>query len=237
MVLTVERVSSARFLGVHITEDLSWTRSTSSVGQKAQQCLQFLWKRAKITAPAASIMWSFHRGATENILSRCKLWSLWARTSRLKDSFIQQAVGKLFAYSAVCMHTLWTLTPPLRCFHWYVPQFLWHAQMFVFLSFGLSVSLFLIFLYDVLTVALTNTIPILCTCSTLIVLLTARPARTSKALEALCMFGSTHLSLKMNNMQESTWWRSFVLSFAFLLFLKSLLFERSVWFDQFLHMK
>lgn len=41
-----------RVLGVHITEDLSWTSSTSSLAQKAQQRLYFLWKGGKARAPA-----------------------------------------------------------------------------------------------------------------------------------------------------------------------------------------
>ena len=35
----VERVSSTRFLGVHISEDLSWTNNTTSLAEKAQQHL------------------------------------------------------------------------------------------------------------------------------------------------------------------------------------------------------
>ncbi len=39
---TVERVSSTKFLGVHITEDLTWTTNTKSISKKAQQRLHFL---------------------------------------------------------------------------------------------------------------------------------------------------------------------------------------------------
>ncbi len=35
--LTVERVSSTTFLGMHITEDLTWTTNTTSLSKKAQQ--------------------------------------------------------------------------------------------------------------------------------------------------------------------------------------------------------
>uniref|UniRef100_A0A8C2DCQ4 Alkylated DNA repair protein AlkB homologue 8 N-terminal domain-containing protein n=1 Tax=Cyprinus carpio TaxID=7962 RepID=A0A8C2DCQ4_CYPCA len=38
---TVERVSSTKFLGVHITEDLSWTDNTAALAKKAQQRLYF----------------------------------------------------------------------------------------------------------------------------------------------------------------------------------------------------
>ncbi len=159
---TVERVSSTKFLGVHITEDLSWTNNTAALAKKAQQRLYFLCKLRRARAPA-SIMCTFYRGTIESILTSCitvwygacnascrktlqrivraaekivgvslpslqdiystrltrkslciagdpthpthsffsllpsgrRLRSLQARTSRLKDSFIHQAVRKL----------------------------------------------------------------------------------------------------------------------------------------------
>ncbi len=159
---TVERASSTKFLGVHITEDLSWTNNTAALAKKAQQRLYFLRKlrRARALAP---IMCTFYRGTIESILTSCitvwygacnascrkslqrivraaekivgvslpslqdiystrltrkalniagdpthpthsffsllpsgrRLRSLQARTSRLKDSFVHQAVRKL----------------------------------------------------------------------------------------------------------------------------------------------
>ena len=64
---TVERVSSTKFLGVHITEDLSWTENKAAVAKKAQQHLYFLRKlrRARALAP---IMCTFYRGTIESIL-------------------------------------------------------------------------------------------------------------------------------------------------------------------------
>jgi hypothetical protein len=159
---TVERVSSTKFLGVHITEDLSWTNNTAALAKKAQQRLYFLRKLRRARAPAP-IMCTFYRGTIESILTSCitvwygacnascrkslqrivraaekiigvslpslqdiyntrltrkalriagdpthpthsffsllpsgrRLRSLQARTSRLKDSFIHQAVRKL----------------------------------------------------------------------------------------------------------------------------------------------
>lgn len=38
----VDRVSSFRFLGVHIEEDFTWTENTSELLKKAQQRLYFL---------------------------------------------------------------------------------------------------------------------------------------------------------------------------------------------------
>ncbi len=159
---TVERASSTKFLGVHITEDLSWTNNTAALAKKAQQCLYFLRKLRRARAPTP-IMCTFYRGTIESILTSCitvwygacnascrkslqrivraaekivgvslpslqdiystrltrkalsiagdpthpthsffsllpsgrRLRSLQARTSRLKDSFIHQAVRKL----------------------------------------------------------------------------------------------------------------------------------------------
>ncbi len=65
---TVERVSSTKFLGVHITEDLTWT--TMSLSKKAQQHLHFLrrLKRASLPPP---ILTTFYRGTIESVLTSC----------------------------------------------------------------------------------------------------------------------------------------------------------------------
>ncbi len=67
---TVERVSSTKFLGVYITEDLSWTNNTAALAKKAQQRLYFLRKLRRASAPA-SIMCTFYRGTIESILTSC----------------------------------------------------------------------------------------------------------------------------------------------------------------------
>ncbi|KAK0139840.1 hypothetical protein N1851_023250 [Merluccius polli] len=58
----VERVSSTKFLGVHLTEDLSWSCNTASLARKAQQRLYFLRRLRRARAP---------RGTTERILTSC----------------------------------------------------------------------------------------------------------------------------------------------------------------------
>ncbi len=67
---TVERVSSTKFLGVHITEDLTWTTNTMSLSKKAQQRLYFLrrLKRASLPPP---ILTTFYRGTIESVLTSC----------------------------------------------------------------------------------------------------------------------------------------------------------------------
>ncbi len=67
---TVERVSSTKFLGVHVTEDLTWTTNTKSISKKAQQRLHFLrrLKRASLPPP---ILTTFYRGTIESVLTSC----------------------------------------------------------------------------------------------------------------------------------------------------------------------
>ncbi|KAL0146881.1 hypothetical protein M9458_057820, partial [Cirrhinus mrigala] len=66
----VERVSSTKFLGVHITEDLSWTTNVTSLNKKGQQRLHFLrrLKRASLPPP---ILTTFYRGTIESVLTSC----------------------------------------------------------------------------------------------------------------------------------------------------------------------
>ncbi|KAL0150016.1 hypothetical protein M9458_054675, partial [Cirrhinus mrigala] len=67
---TVERVSSTKFLGVHITEDLTWTTNITSLNKKGQQRLHFLrrLKRASLPPP---ILTTFYRGTIESVLTSC----------------------------------------------------------------------------------------------------------------------------------------------------------------------
>ncbi|KAI3374502.1 hypothetical protein L3Q82_006317 [Scortum barcoo] len=66
----LERVSSTKFLGVHISDDLSWTTNTASLAKKAQQRLYFLRKLKRASAPPP-IMTTFYRGTIESILTSC----------------------------------------------------------------------------------------------------------------------------------------------------------------------
>ncbi len=54
----VERVSSFKFLGVHITEDLTWSAHTDAVLKKAHQCLFFLRRQApESSGPSTPALW------------------------------------------------------------------------------------------------------------------------------------------------------------------------------------
>nr|XP_019960878.1 PREDICTED: uncharacterized protein LOC109641015 [Paralichthys olivaceus]XP_019960879.1 PREDICTED: uncharacterized protein LOC109641015 [Paralichthys olivaceus] len=66
----VERVSSTKFLGVHISEDLSWSSNTASLAKTAQQCLYFLRRLRRARSPVP-IMHTFYRGTTESIVTSC----------------------------------------------------------------------------------------------------------------------------------------------------------------------
>ncbi len=56
---TVERVSSTKFLGVHITENLTWTTNNMSLSKKAQQHLHIL-RRLKSASLPPPILTTFY---------------------------------------------------------------------------------------------------------------------------------------------------------------------------------
>ncbi|KAI4898548.1 hypothetical protein NFI96_023348, partial [Prochilodus magdalenae] len=66
----VEIVQSTKFLGVHITENLTWSLNTSFIAKKAQQCLYFLRRLRKAHLPPP-VLTIFYRGTVESILSSC----------------------------------------------------------------------------------------------------------------------------------------------------------------------
>ncbi len=66
----VERVSSFKFLGVHITEDLTWSAHTDAVLKKAQQRLFFL-RRLKKFVLSPHILHLFYTCTVEIILTGC----------------------------------------------------------------------------------------------------------------------------------------------------------------------
>ncbi|KAK3534316.1 hypothetical protein QTP86_014242, partial [Hemibagrus guttatus] len=63
-------VESTEFLGVHLTEDLTWSLNTSSITKKAQQSLYFLRRLRKAHLPPP-ILTTFYRRTIESILSSC----------------------------------------------------------------------------------------------------------------------------------------------------------------------
>ncbi len=64
----VERVNSFKFLGVHITEDLTWSAHTDAVLKKSHQRLFFL-RRLRKFGMSPSILRSFYTCTVESILT------------------------------------------------------------------------------------------------------------------------------------------------------------------------
>ncbi|XP_072304515.1 MAGUK p55 subfamily member 6b [Eucyclogobius newberryi] len=84
----VERVTSFKFLGVHISEDLSWSLNTSTLVKKAHQRLFFL-RRLKKAHLSLLFLVNFYRCTIESILTNCvsikqslNCVVLWSDTSR-----------------------------------------------------------------------------------------------------------------------------------------------------------
>ncbi|KAI5085176.1 gastrula zinc finger protein XlCGF28.1-like, partial [Silurus meridionalis] len=66
----VERVSSFKFLGIHISADLSWNINTSSLVMKAHQRLFFL-RTLKKNQLSSDILVNFYHCTIESILTSC----------------------------------------------------------------------------------------------------------------------------------------------------------------------
>ncbi len=67
---TMERVSSFKFLGVHITEDLTWSAHTDAVLKKAQQ-RRFILRHQRKFGTSPHILHSFYTCAVGSILTGC----------------------------------------------------------------------------------------------------------------------------------------------------------------------
>ena len=89
--MEVERVASFKFLGVHISEDLSWTLNTSSLVKKAHQRLFFL-RRLKKAHLSPQILENFYRCTIESILTNCI--SVWYGSCSVADRKSLQRVVK-----------------------------------------------------------------------------------------------------------------------------------------------
>ena len=70
---TVERVSSLKFLGVHICEDLTWTHHTDAITKTARQRLFFLRTLRRFNMDSR-IFCNFYRCTIESILTGCRGW-------------------------------------------------------------------------------------------------------------------------------------------------------------------
>ncbi len=93
----VERVSSFKFIGVHITEDLTWSAHTDAVLKKAHQRLFFL-RRLRKFGTSPSILRSFYTCTVESILTGCiTAWfgNSTAGNRRALQRVVRTALGEL----------------------------------------------------------------------------------------------------------------------------------------------
>ncbi len=88
----VERVSSFKYLGVNISEDLTWTTHIQTQVKKARQRLYHLRQLMKFRVSPA-ILKTFYSGAIESVLTQCI--SVWYGNSSNQDCKALQRVVRL----------------------------------------------------------------------------------------------------------------------------------------------
>ncbi len=88
----VERVSSIKYLGVNMSEDLTWTTHIQSQVKKARQRLYHLRQLRKFRVSPA-ILKTFYSGAIESVLTQCI--SVWYSNATNQDCKSLQRVVRL----------------------------------------------------------------------------------------------------------------------------------------------
>ncbi len=88
----VERVSSFKYLGVNISEDLTWTAHIQTQVKKARQRLYHLRQLRKFRVSPA-ILKTFYSGAIESVLTQCI--SVWYKNGTNQDCKALQRVVRL----------------------------------------------------------------------------------------------------------------------------------------------
>uniref|UniRef100_A0AAZ1XKT9 Alkylated DNA repair protein AlkB homologue 8 N-terminal domain-containing protein n=1 Tax=Oreochromis aureus TaxID=47969 RepID=A0AAZ1XKT9_OREAU len=125
--LEVERVSSFRYLGVYISEDLTWTLNTTQLIKKAQHRLYFL-RRLRKFGMSAKILCSFYSCTVESTLTSCI--TAWYGSTTAMDSKrlqrvittsiynhrVQRRAASILKDPTHPQHRLFTLLPPRRRF-------------------------------------------------------------------------------------------------------------------------
>ncbi|KAK2884332.1 hypothetical protein Q8A73_020806, partial [Channa argus] len=89
--LEVERVSSFKYLGVHISEDLTWTPHVTQLVKKARQQLYFL-RRLRKFGMSPKILSKFYSCVIESVLTNCI--TVWYGSSTAMDRKLLQRVVK-----------------------------------------------------------------------------------------------------------------------------------------------
>ncbi len=88
----VERVSSFKYLGVNISEDLTWTAHIQTQVKKARQRLYHLRQLRKFRV-SPTILKTFYSGAIESVLTQCI--SVWYSNATNQDCKALQRVVRL----------------------------------------------------------------------------------------------------------------------------------------------
>ncbi len=88
----VERVSSFKYLGVNISEDLTWTTHIQTQVKKARQRLYHLRQLRKFRV-SPTILKTFYSGTIESVLTQCI--SVWYGNSSSQDCKALQRVVRL----------------------------------------------------------------------------------------------------------------------------------------------
>ncbi len=88
----VERVSSFKYLGVNISDDLTWTTHIQTQVKKARQRLYHL-RQLRKNRVSPAILKTFYSGAIESVLSQCI--SVWYGNSSNQDCKALQRVVRL----------------------------------------------------------------------------------------------------------------------------------------------
>ncbi len=88
----LERLSSFKYLGVNISEDLTWTAHIQTQVKKARQRLYHLRQLRKFRVSPA-ILKTFYSGAIESVLTQCI--SVWYGNSSNQDCKAMQRVVRL----------------------------------------------------------------------------------------------------------------------------------------------
>ncbi|KAI3376472.1 hypothetical protein L3Q82_016933, partial [Scortum barcoo] len=78
----VERVNNIKFLGIHITSDLTWSMNTAHLVKKAQQRLFFL-RKLKRAGLSPQLQTNFYRATIESIL--CLSAAVWYGSCTAQD--------------------------------------------------------------------------------------------------------------------------------------------------------
>ncbi len=97
----VERVSSFKYLGVNISEDLTWTAHIQTHVKKARQRLYNLQQLRKFRVSPA-ILRTFYSGAIESVLTQCAMVMPRIRTAKLCREWYFQLSASQGLLSPLC---------------------------------------------------------------------------------------------------------------------------------------